>query len=90
MKTVPKKQFESELASDVKALRFYRTRLRCSKVDAYKNEILILRQLDLSFNDIAFWLNNYHGVSISSSSLSRRFNYWMNNNGTGNQFRSIT
>ena len=77
MSKVQRHQFEIDLALDVQQLRLYRQTLRRSKIDAYKNDIIVLRQLHISFNDISIWLNEYHGVYISPSSVSRRFRYWI-------------
>lgn len=80
MSQIKQNQFEIDLALDVQQLRLYRQTLRRSKIDAYKNNIIVLRHLNLSFEDISSWLNDYHGVYISSSAINRRFHYWITSN----------
>lgn len=77
MSNTQQNRFEIDLALDVQQIRLNRRIFRCSKIDAYKNEIMILRHLNISFNNISHWLNDYHGVHISSSAVNKRFHHWI-------------
>ena len=90
MSKIQRHQFEIDLALDVQQIRLHKQTLSRSKIDAYKNDIIVLRQLNVSFNDISIWLNEYHGVHVSPSTVNRRFHYWMTYDESRNQFRDVT
>lgn len=77
MSNTQQNRFEIDLALDAQQMRLNRRIFRRSKIDAYKNEIIILRHLNISFNNISHWLNDYHGVHISPSAVNKRFNHWI-------------
>lgn len=77
MSNTQQNRFEIDLALDVQQIRLNRRIFRRSKIDVYKNEIIILRHLNISFKNISHWLNDYHGVHISPSAVNKRFNHWI-------------
>lgn len=42
---------------------------RISKLEAFKKEILTLRQCNLSYQKVSDWLNKTHGIEVSTSQL---------------------
>ncbi|PMK67080.1 hypothetical protein BCT93_22835 [Vibrio lentus] len=52
-----------------------------SKLDPYKNEILILRQFGLSYQKIAHWLWHVKSLKVSISGLAHMIQHvWKTNN----------
>ena len=76
-------KFINDLCRDVDEIRLYKKSQRASKIDHLKNEILILRQVGLSYKKIADWLKVQHGIVINESSIRRRVSFnWYENNDT--------
>jgi hypothetical protein len=76
MNMKPSSNFENILRQEAQQLRRRYHKPKPSKLDAYKNKILILRQCHLSFRKIAYWLNEHHDISVSTSTIKRRCDYW--------------
>lgn len=67
---------DEKLFHDYSFIKNNHKKTRRSKLDPYKREILVLRQLNLSYEKISYWLNDYHGFSISPSNIMRRVEKW--------------
>ncbi|WP_299144243.1 hypothetical protein [uncultured Vibrio sp.] len=73
--------FISILNQDVEAIRQNKETQRISKIDHLKSEIITLRNLNLSYANIALWLNNQHNIKVNESTVRRRFLlHWSKNN----------
>ncbi|MFA0056382.1 hypothetical protein [Vibrio echinoideorum] len=81
MKKKTDSNFISVLNQDVEAIRQNKKIQRISKIDHLKDEIIILRNLNLSYSNIVLWLNNQHNIKINESTVRRRFSlHWSKNN----------
>ncbi len=72
-------RFATSIFNDFIFIKSNHIKSRKSKLDPYKKEIIALRQYNMSYEVISSWLNDYHGVSISTSSIQRKFTQWKNN-----------
>ncbi|MEZ8088230.1 hypothetical protein AB4562_01595 [Vibrio sp. 10N.222.54.A1] len=81
MKKKTDSDFISILNQDVEAIRQNKETQRISKIDHLKDEIIILRNLNLSYANIVLWLNNQHHIKVNESTVRRRLLlHWSKNN----------
>ncbi len=66
--------YKKKLINEMRQIQVNK-RQRSSRLDQFKNEILILRHFKLSYDKIAKWLNEKYQIKISS----RQIIYMVNN-----------
>ncbi|RJX68624.1 hypothetical protein DZ860_16645 [Vibrio sinensis] len=70
--------YRERLINEMRQIQSSRKK-KFSKLDAFKKEIMILRQFSLSYIKISNWLYSKHGISISASQISRTYcTIWKN------------
>ncbi len=64
MKAPKPSPFINDLYDDVKKIRATKRAPRKSKIDRFKNEILILNEAGVSYRKIANWLKNHITLTL--------------------------
>ena len=79
MEALKPSSFINDLYDDVKKIRAMKRTPRKSKIDKFRNEILILNEAGVSYRKIADWLKTSHDIDINESTVRRRVSlHWSN------------